>query len=227
MRRYLAVHTALTLAFLHLPLLALMVFSFNASRFSLWEGFSLRWYRAAMADGQLHEATLNSLLAASVAAPVATIIGTLCAYALWKRSSAWLSGALLLSLLTPEIVLGVALLAFFQWVFRYLGGYPGLHTVIVAHVLFCLAFVVVIVGSRLRTFDGTLEDAARDLGATEWQAFWHVTLPELMPALVAALLLCFTLSFDDYVITSMVAGVDSETLPMVIMRWPGAAATQP
>ena len=216
MRRYLAVHTALTLAFLHLPLLALMVFSFNASRFSVWEGFSLRWYCAAGIDGQLHEATLNSLLAASVAAPIATAFGTLCAYALWKRSSVWFSGTLLLTLLTPEIVLGVALLAFFQWVFRHVGGYPGLHTVILAHILFCLSFVVVIVGSRLRTFDSTLEDAARDLGASEWQAFRYVTLPELIPALVASLLLCFTLSFDDYVITSMVAGVDSETLPMVI-----------
>ena len=216
MKRYLAVHTAVTLAFLHVPLVALAVFSFNAGRFSVWEGFSFRWYQSAWQDQQLHEATINSLLAAFAAAPIATVAGTLCAYALWKRRSTWMSGGLLLTLLTPEIVLGIALLAFFQVVFRYFGGYPGLHTVILAHVLFCLAFVVAIVGSRLRTMDSALEDAARDLGATDLQAFFYVTLPELTPALIASLLLCFTLSFDDYVITSMVAGVDSETLPMVI-----------
>ncbi|HYP14807.1 MAG TPA: ABC transporter permease, partial [Bryobacteraceae bacterium] len=117
---------------------------------------------------------------------------------------------------TPEIVMGIALLAFFQWLFRYFSIQLGMHTVVLAHVMFCLAFVVVVVSARLRTFDSTLEEAAQDLGATDWQTFRHVTLPLLAPGIAAAGLLAFTISFDDYVITSLVAGVDSETLPMVI-----------
>jgi spermidine/putrescine transport system permease protein len=192
------------------------VFSFNASRFTLWEGFSLRWYRAAFADPQLREAAANSLLIGAAATVISTIAGTLCAYALRKRPAPLLSGSLYLSLVTPEIVTGVSLLAFYQWVFRFLHLRLGLQTVILAHVAFCLAYVVLVVLARLRTLDPALEEAAMDLGATEWQAFRQVTLPLLAPAVVAAALLAFTISFDDYVITSLVAGVDSETLPMVI-----------
>lgn len=112
--------------------------------------------------------------------------------------------------------MGVSLLAFFQWLFRYLQIQLGMHTVVLAHVMFCLAYVVIVVSVRLRTLDSSLEEAAQDLGATEWQAFRQVTLPLLTPGIAAAALLAFTISFDDYVITSLVAGVDSETLPMVI-----------
>jgi spermidine/putrescine transport system permease protein len=202
--------------FLHAPLLILAVFSVNASRFTVWEGFSLRWYTSAFADTQLTSATGNSLLIAAVATVLATAIGTLCAYGLWKRGSAWLTGSLYLSLVTPEIVTGVSLLALFQWSFHYLHARLGMHTVILAHVAFSLAYVVVVVMARLRTFDSSLEEAALDLGATEWQAFLHVTLPAILPGIAAAALLVFTVSFDDYVITSLVAGVDSQTLPMVI-----------
>jgi spermidine/putrescine transport system permease protein len=113
-------------------------------------------------------------------------------------------------------VTGVSLLAFFQWIFRYLHVQLGMHTVILAHISFCLVFVVIVVLARLRGFDVSVEEAALDLGATEWQAFWRVTIPVLLPGIIAAALLCFTVSFDDYVITSLVAGVDSETLPMKI-----------
>ena len=216
MTRLLSVYAAAAFAFLHLPLGVLTVFSFNASRFTVWEGFSTRWYAAAFADAQLAEATRNSLLIAAAATLLSTVAGTLCAYGLWKRRSPVMTGGLYLSLVTPEIVLGVALLAFFQWLFRYLHFQLGMHTVILAHVMFCIAYVVIVVMARLRTMDGTLEEAALDLGANEWQAFYRVTLPSLMPGVIAAALLAFTISFDDYVITSMVAGVDSETLPMVI-----------
>jgi spermidine/putrescine transport system permease protein len=202
--------------FLHLPLLVLGVFSFNSSRFTVWESLSLRWYRAALQDSQLIEATINSLLIALVATAAATVIGTLCAYALWKRDSQPITLSLSLSLVTPEIVMGISLLAFFQWVFRFFSVQLGLHTVILAHVSFCISFVVIVVLARLRTFDASLEEAALDLGATEWQAFYRVTLPNLVPGIVSAALLAFTISFDDYVITAMVAGVDSETLPMVL-----------
>lgn len=216
MKRWLGVYAALAYCFLHLPLLVLGVFSFNNGRFTVWEGFSLRWYEAALQDAQLAEATGNSILIAAVATVGATVAGTLCAYGLWKRESRWLSATLYASLITPEIVMGIALLVFFQWVFRFLHLQLGMHTVILAHVAFCVAFVVIVVAARLRTFDASLEEAAMDLGCTEWQAFRQVTLPALLPGIAAAALLAFTTSFDDYVITSMVAGVDSETLPMVI-----------
>jgi spermidine/putrescine transport system permease protein len=212
----LAIYAIGAFLFLHLPLLILSVFSFNSSRFTAWEGFSLRWYSAALHDTQLTEAALNSLIIAVVATLVSTIFGTLCAYGLWKRTSRPLAGSLYLSLVTPEIVTGISLLAFYQWIFRFLRVQLGMHTVILAHVSFSIAYVVIVVIARLRTVDGTLEEAALDLGANEWQAFRYVTLPAILPGVIAAALLAFTVSFDDYVITSLVAGVDSETLPMVI-----------
>jgi len=198
--RGLALYAMFAYAFLHVPLLVLAVFSFNASKFTVWQGFSLHWYAAITQDRDLIEAAANSLIIAVVATALATVCGTLAAYGLWKRASGWISGSLYLSLVTPEIVTGVSLLAFFQWAFRFLN----------------LAYVVVVVLARLRTFDPSLEDAAMDLGATEFTAFRAVTVPYLAPAIAAAAMLAFTVSIDDYVITSLVAGVDSQTLPMVI-----------
>jgi spermidine/putrescine transport system permease protein len=212
----LAIYAVGAYLFLHLPLLILSVFSFNSSRFTVWEGFSLRWYSAALHDTQLTESAWNSLIIAVVATVVSTVLGTLCAYGLWKRASRPLAGSLYLSLVTPEIVTGISLLAFYQWIFRFLRVQLGMHTVILAHISFSIAYVVIVVIARLRTVDATLEEAALDLGANEWQAFRYVTLPAILPGVVAAALLAFTVSFDDYVITSLVAGVDSETLPMVI-----------
>jgi spermidine/putrescine transport system permease protein len=216
MKRGLATYAVFAYAFLHVPLLILAIFSFNSSKFAVWESFSLQWYRAVAADANLLESSVNSLIIAIVATAAATIIGTLAAYGLWKRGSGWLSGSLYLSLVTPEIVTGASLLALFQWIFRFANLRLGMHTVILAHVGFSLAYVVVVVLARLRSYDRTLEEAALDLGATEFGAFWRVTLPYLGPAIAAAAMLAFTVSIDDYVITSLVAGVDSQTLPMVI-----------
>ena len=216
MKRGLTLYALAAYAFLHLPLLILAIFSVNASRLTVWEGFSLRWYAAVFQDRDLVESAVNSLLIAVAATLLATCLGTLAVYAIWKRGSGWFSGALYLSLVTPEIITGVSLLAFFQWSFRFLHLQLGMHTVILAHTGFSLAYVVVVVIARLRGFDPALEEAALDLGATEAGAFWRVTLPYLTPAIVAAAMLAFTVSIDDYVITSLVAGVDSQTLPMVI-----------
>jgi len=216
MKRTLDYYAVAAYTFLHLPLLILAVFSFNSSKFTVWQGFSFEWYRAAFRDRELIESAENSLLIAVGATLIATVIGTLAAYALWKRSSAWLAASMYLSLVTPEIVTGVSLLAFFQWSFRFLHLRLGMHTVILAHVAFCVAYVAVVVMARLRTFDPVLEEAALDLGATEFGAFRSVTLAYLAPAIAAAAMLAFTVSIDDYVITSLVAGVDSQTLPMVI-----------
>jgi spermidine/putrescine transport system permease protein len=215
-KRFLAVYACAAYLFLYLPLLVLGVFSFNASKIAVWRGFTLSWYHAVFQNSALVEGTLNSLLIAVVATIASTVLGALLAYALWKKRSAWLTGSLYLSLLSPEIVTGVSLLALFQGMFHFLKLQLGMHTVILAHISFSLAYVVIVILARLRTFDRGLEEAALDLGADEWQAFRYVTLPLLLPAIVAAALLCFTVSFDDYVITSLVAGVNSETLPMII-----------
>ena len=216
MRRWLGAYAVAFFAFLHLPLLTLAAFSFNSSRFTIWERFSLDWYRAMFRDPQIVEGTWNSIIIAFWATILSTVIGTLCAYALWKRESRVLTSALYLSLVTPEIVTGISLLALFQWAFRWFHWQLGIYTVVLAHVAFSIAYVVIVVSARLRGVSRDLEEAAMDLGATEWQAFVRVTLPALVPGIVAAALLALTVSFDDYVITSMVAGVDSETLPMVI-----------
>jgi spermidine/putrescine transport system permease protein len=217
-RRALGLYAIAIYGFLHMPLLVLAVFSFNSSKYTVWRGFSFDWYRAAFRDSNLIESSWNSLLIATAATILATIAGTLCAYGLWKRGAPVLSSSLYLSLATPEIVTGISLLALFQWSFRFLHLRLGMHTVILAHVAFSLAYVVIVVMARLRTFDPALEEAAMDLGANEWQAFRRVTLPLILPGVLAAALLAFTVSIDDYVITSLVAGVDSETLPMVVFQ---------
>src|ERR1700680_4598999 len=184
----LAIYALSAYLFLHLPLLILAAFSFNESRFTVWQGFSLRWYSASLHDSQLMDASWNSLLIAVFATLASTIIGTLCAYGLWKRTSPVLAGSLYLSLVTPEIVTGISLLAFYQWIFRFLQVQLGMHTVILAHISFSISFVVIVVMARLRTVDGQLEEAALDLGANHWQAFRYVTLPVILPGVIAATL---------------------------------------
>ncbi len=203
-------------AFLYLPLAVLGVFSVNSSKIAVWKGFTWSWYSGVFHNQALADGLLNSIIIALTATVLSTICGTLAAYAIWERRAPLLTNSLYLSLLTPEIVTGVSLLAFFQWMFRSLHFQLGLHTVILAHVSFSLAYVAIVILARLRTFDRALEEAALDLGANQWQVFRYVTLPMLLPGIVAAALLCFTVSFDDYVITSLVAGVNSETLPMII-----------
>lgn len=216
MKKGLSLYAAGAFAFLYLPLMVLVVFSVNKSKFTVWEGFSLDWYRAVLHNADLAWATRNSVIIAIVSAILSTSIGTMAAYGLWKRKSPMLAGSLYLSLVTPEIVTGISLLAFFQFIFHYLQFQLGIYTVILAHVAFSIAYVAIVVAARLRSMDPALEEAALDLGAREWNAFLKVTLPNVLPGIIAAGLLALIVSFDDYVITSLVAGVDSETLPMVI-----------
>jgi spermidine/putrescine transport system permease protein len=216
MRRALGLYVAAVFAFLYLPLLILIAFSFNQSRSSIWTGLSLHWYAQVFHDPQIVEATTNSIIIALLSAVLSTVIGTAAAYAVWKKSARWFSNSLYLSLVTPEIVTGISLLVFFQYIFHWTHWRLGLYTVVLAHVAFSIAYVAIVVSARLRSFDPALEEAALDLGATYWAAFRRVTLPFLWPGILAAALLSLIVSFDDYVITSMVAGVDSETLPMVI-----------
>jgi spermidine/putrescine transport system permease protein len=214
--RWVAALAALVYLFLHAPLAALVVFSFNESRFSVsWTGFTLEWYRRLLERDDILRGLGRSLLVGGVATAVATVLGTALALALARhrfRGRRAAETLLYLPLVTPEIIMGISLLSLFA-----LAGVPlGLGTITVAHVTFCISFVTVVVGARLRGMDRHLEEAALILGADEWSAFWKVTFPQLTPGIVAGALLAFTMSFDDYVITSFVAGAGSSTLPVVI-----------
>lgn len=209
-------------AFLYLPILSVIVYSFNESRLvTVWGGLSLRWWRAALANDALLDAAWLSLRIAFVSACAATILGTIAGFALARRAR--FSGRTLFAslvaapLVMPEVVMGIAMLLLFVGLERFT-GWPerGFLTIVLAHVTFSLAFVAVIVQSRLRDFDRSLEEAAMDLGARPLGVFFAITLPLIMPAVLAGWLLAFTLSIDDLILTQFVAGPASETLPMLI-----------
>lgn len=207
---------ALTYVFLHLPLVVLMVFSFNRSRFSVqWRGFTLDWFTRLAHRPDVLRAFRLSVLVGLTSTAIATILGTLLAVALARytlRGRRLYEGLLYLPIVTPEIVAGISLLILFST----LGVTLGLGTIIVAHTAFSLPFVTVVVLARMAGMDRSLEEAAMNLGADELTTFRRVTLPQLLPGILAAALLAFTLSFDDFVITFFVAGVGSTTLPLVV-----------
>lgn len=213
-RRFSGTITAAVLFFLHAPLVVLIANSFNASRFGgSWDGFTLRWYEELLANREVLAAFRRTLQIALWATPVATILGTLAAYALHRHRSRLQSAHMLLvqiPLVLPEILMGFALLLFFVAI----GWRLGMTTIWAAHVTFCISFVTMVVLARLQDFDFTLIDAARDLGATSWQAASRVLLPLLWPGILAGALLAFTLSIDDYVITFFVSGPGTTTLPI-------------
>jgi len=201
---------------LHLPVLVLVLYSFNASRYAAgWTGFTLHWYARLLERPDILRALRLSLIVATVSTLVATALGTLVALALARRpfrGQRLVEGGLYLPIVTPEIVAGIALLILFAALRIPL----GVGTVLVAHTAFSLPFVAVVVLARLRGMDRSLEEAALVLGADEATAFRRVTLPLLAPGIVAGALLAFTLSLDDFVITFFVAGPGSTTLPVLV-----------
>lgn len=214
--RALALFTAVALALLHLPVAVLVAFSFNASKFSAeWTGFTLHWYARLLERRDLARALRQSLVVGGTATAISVVLGTLVALALARhrfRGRTLYEGLLYVPVVTPEIVTGIALLILFV----LLGVPLGLPTVIVAHVAFCVSFVAIVVLARLQGLDRSLEEAAMSLGADELTAFRRVTLPQLWPGVLSGGLLAFIMSFDDYVITSFVAGSGSSTLPLVV-----------
>lgn len=216
MKRLLAAHTALVYAFLYAPVAILVAFSFNASRqTAFWTGFTLDWYRHLLGDEALFRALRNSLTVAAAATALAVLLGTPAALALARhrfRGQRATRALLYLPVIIPEVVLGAALVTFF--------GAAGLRlsiaTVVIAHVVFSVSYVAIVVRARLAGLDPALEEAARDLGAGSFETFRRVTLPLAAPGILASALLVFTLSIDDYVITSFVAGVGATTLPLHI-----------
>ena len=204
------------LIMLYLPIVVLVINSFNASKYGIhWAGFTWKWYVKLFANEGLMQAAGHSALIAVSSATLATIIGTLAAVALHRyqfKGKAILSSMVFVSMLTPEIVLAIALLI----IFILLGIQLGFWSLLLAHITFCLPFVIVAVYSRLRGFDMKMLEAARDLGATEGKIFMKIILPLALPAVAAGWLLSFTLSLDDVIVSAFVTGPGYEILPLKI-----------
>ncbi|WP_442592674.1 ABC transporter permease subunit [Parapusillimonas sp. JC17] len=218
-----AVTLTLGYAFLYIPILCLMAFSFNdSSMMTSWTGFSFKWYVELFNDQALLSAARLSLLIAALTATTAVVIGTWAGYVLARmgrfRGFSIYIGMVSAPLVIPEVVLGISLLLMFVEISDLL-GWPdgnGVFTIWVGHVTLCMAYVAVIIQSRIRDLDRSLEEAALDLGATPLKVFFHITLPLILPALMAGWLLAFTLSLDDVVIASFLSGPGYTTLPLEI-----------
>lgn len=204
------------LLFLYGPVLILIAFSFNASRLTaIWDGFTLQWYRELVFDHALLVAVQKSLLVATVSTAIAAILGVAAAVGLEslpQRKQRIIEGAMLMPLIVPEVMLGVALMLFFVTI-----KWPlSLVTVTISHAAFNVPVMMIIVRTRLRKLDAHLLEAAYDLGATRWQAFRRVTLPLLTPAIIGGVLLAFTISLDDFIVTFFTGGPGSTTLPLKV-----------
>jgi len=200
-------------AFLYVPLLIVVVYSFNDSRLNAeWVGFTLDWYRKLAADDDMLAAAGNSLLIAVTASIVSTVLGTMAGVAMHRYRLTVLPILVLTPIAIPEILMGVSLLIFFV----LLNFTLGLVSVALAHIAFCIGFVAIVVRARLAGMDETLTEAARDCGASPASAFRYITLPLIMPGVIAGALMAFTLSIDDFVITFFTAGAGTVTLPLQI-----------
>ena len=210
-------------AFFYIPILSLIVFSFNKSRLvTVWGGFSTQWYAKLLSNDQVIKAALLSLKIALTSATFATILGTMAGLALARfsrfRGRMGLSGLVTAPLVMPEVITGISSLMLFIFMAEWIGwpGSRGFTTITIAHITFSMAYVTVIVQSRLSSMDVALEEAAMDLGARPWRVLTDVTLPVIAPAILSGWLLAFTISLDDVVITSFTSGPGSTTLPLLI-----------
>jgi spermidine/putrescine transport system permease protein len=212
-----------TYAFLYVPLAVVVLFSFNDSALNAqWVGFTTAWYEKLLTDGDMLRAAGNSLAIALLSSTMATGLGTMAGLAMHRYRFRWLPLLVLTPVAMPEILLGVSLLLFFRQVLDLTLGFVS---ILIAHITFSIGFVAVIVRARLAGMDESIFEAARDLGATPWATFRRITLPLILPALVAGFLMSFTLSIDDFVITFFVAGVGVTTLPLQIYSMIKVAVT--
>ena len=216
MPRFLAAHLGATYAFLYIPIAVLMVLSFNKAGLpTAWGGFSFEWYGKLATNPKILSSAWNSVVVATLSTVIATVIGTLLALGVERAKPSAARDALLFApMIIPDIVLAIALLSFFTLIKFTL----GLQSIILAHVVFNIAFVCAVVRARLKNFDWSLTEASRDLGAGALTTFWRITLPLILPAVIAAALLAFTLSVDEFIIAYFTAGAgqSSTTLPMQI-----------
>ena len=223
-------HTLLVYLFLYLPIVVVVVFSFNgtARRVTQWDGFSLRWYEYVLANREVQRDLLNSLIVGTSTAIVSTIIGTMAALGL-GRTPKWFrlpfDGLTYISVIVPELVIALATLVFFastlgrDGIVTSLTGHEfgfGFHTIVPALALFNISLVLLLVRARLSGMDRTHVEASYDLYGTPWRTFWQITFPQLLPAIVAGFLLSFTFAFDDYLITTFVNGQGTSTIPLFV-----------
>lgn len=214
---------AIGLLFLYVPIVLLILFSFNDSRLvTVWGGWSLRWYEALFSDQQMLRAAWLSIRIAAITATIAVVLGTMAGIALVRfstfRGRFLFTGMIATPLVMPEVIIGLSMLLMFVAMDQAI-GWPagrGMLTIIIAHATFCAAYVTVVVQSRLGALDRSLEEAAMDLGARPLKVFFVITLPIIAPALIAGWLLAFTLSLDDLVVASFVTGPGATTLPMLV-----------
>ncbi|GGY18684.1 ABC transporter permease [Paludibacterium paludis] len=216
--RWLWASASLTYLFLYLPLVIVVVFSFNDSKLNAeWVGFTFKWYHQLFANDKMLTAAGNSLVIALLASVAATLLGTLAGIALHRYKLRLLPFLVLTPIAIPELLMGVSLVIFFVLVNQLIGILElGLLTILLSHIAFCVGFVAIVVRARMQGMDDSLVEAARDLGATPFQAFRLVTLPLLKPGIIAGALMAFTLSIDDFVITFFTAGAGASTLPLEI-----------
>jgi len=215
--RLLAAHGVMGYLFLYLPIVILVVYSFNASRYAsgAWRGFSLEWYTSLFSNEAIGVALKNTLIVAGASTLISTVFGTMVALGMERhkfRGKLAFDALLYLPIIIPDIAMAVMLLLFFVLCHARL----GIVTIVISHVAFNISFVAVVVRARLAYFDISLEEAAQDLYANEWQTFRRVTLPLIMPGILGGALLAFTLSIDDFVITFFTSGPGSTTLPLRI-----------
>lgn len=217
----LSVSAVLLYLFMYIPIVVVAIFSFNDSKYGVtWKGFTTKWYGVLFENQQALDATMNSLILAGMSAAISTVLGTLLGYGLsryWFPGKKAVSTLMYIPVIIPDILMAVALLMFYGVLRDALGIFElGLGTMIFAHVTFQIAFVAVVVKSRMVGLDPSLEEAARDLGANRWNVFRRVTFPLMLPGIVSGALLAFTLSLDDFVVSFFTAGPGSTTLPILI-----------
>lgn len=210
-------------AFLYVPILSMIVFSFNKSRLAtVWGGFSTQWYEKLVTNKQILDAAFLSLKIAFVSATIATILGTMAGIALARfrrfRGRTLFSGLVTAPLIMPEVITGISSLMLFLMLANFIGwpGQRGFTTITIAHITFSMTYVTTIVQARMSQMDAALEEAAQDLGSRPVQVLFDVTLPVIFPAILAGWLLAFTISLDDVVITSFTTGPGSTTLPLLV-----------
>lgn len=215
-KRLLEANVIIVFLFLYIPIIVVVLFSFNSGdQISVWEGFSFDWYAKLFNNPDVWRACKNSLIIACAATIISTIIGTAAAVALNKhrfKIRNTITHTLYLPMIIPDIVLAIALLTFYTQVKIPI----GLTSVVIAHIVFNVSYVTIVVSARLQGYDRTVEEAALDLGANEWQTFWMITFPMIAPGIIGGALLAFTLSIDDFVITFFTAGVGKTTLSVHI-----------
>lgn len=210
-------------AFLYIPILSMIVYSFNASRLAtVWGGFSTKWYVSLLSNKQVMDALILSLKIAFVSATFATILGTMAGIALARfrrfKGRVMFSGLVTAPLIMPEVITGISSLIFFILMAEWIGwpGQRGFTTITLAHITFSMVFVTTIVQARMVQADRAIEEAAMDLGSRPWQVLFDVTLPVISPAILSGWLLAFTISLDDVVITTFTTGPGATTLPLLI-----------